>query len=1609
MNSSRRSSTLLVLIACCISFVATSEAHAAVVAYYNFENDANNQISSNYNGIVSGATLTSDGYKGNAYSFNGTSDFIRVNLDVDIDAFPQLTWGAWVKTNAPIGSNKVLSIDDDGFDRTIGMDKRSFPPGITSMTTFAGSGVVGSGAVKYQQWQFIAASYDQSTNSGIFFVDGVATSFSSSFGMTAQDFIMIGGNLGYAEYWDGQIDEVFIFDEALTASELAKIQANGVIPEVISHWSADVCPLDQNTLIDVESAHNGAVNIGAALNSNGKACQGVSFSGADSDVSIPHHADFQIESGAISFWVNYSRRDNNQGLFSKDANGFQSGGHLHMWLDTSGRVNVRHQTNSASTSFQSNAISTNQWHHVVYSFGSKGGQLYINGQLAASNLGFTTGLTNNQEILVLGASTWSRTSGNTQTSALTDRLAGKMDEVKLYRNQPSARDVTNWMNESPSCTLCQTPLPDLVSHWDHHPCDNVSRPANTIVDFVNDYNGSMLNGAAFTNDALSCQAIDFDGTDDHILVPHNAGFLITDGAVELRFKLDNLSGEQALFAKDAANYEDGGHIRVTVNSAGRVNIRHQTTSASEYMNTTNNTVQAGVWHHLVYSFGAQGAKLYIDGQLVINNDEYFNGIGTNQDDWVFGASNNARARRNSNAGDSDDDDDDSGNDLLYFMEGTIDDIKLYRYQPTDQLVTDWYNTPPATCSCDILIAEYRFQDPPYNGTAGEVIDSSGNGYHGRMIASTAVEFTDPALTGNPGTCGYVSQNDGQIAISGLPVDTSEGAKTTVTFWMKWDGTGDAMPVGWQAHDLWFVENKFGFNTLVGDAYGIDNTGLINNWVHVVAEFTNGDVTRNRIFINGVEQSLAQLRSPSYNPTAYVDSELRIGGLAPRTAHRFHGLIDEFRVYKGRLNTQQVQDIMNERQPCVSPNVHHYEIVHDGSGLTCEAEQVLIRACQNADCSTLGSQLTEVKLKADGAVKSTISFTGSQNVSFNHTVAETVALSLDDATVQATHSLQCSGAGSSGCDMTFTDAGFRFLYGASDTIDTQDAAVNFPQSLTIQAVKNNNGVCQGMFSGAKTIALSQENMSPSGSGGLTFAVDGQALAKHPSTTSKSLSFDSDSKAVLATPVYNDAGLIRLHASINEGGVTVAGNSNSFWVKPHYIQVSARSSGALINGNSANSSKTHPAGEDFQLQLRAVNHSGQTTPNYSPGQLQFQLTRTGPVLAGSVDGQLTYASGQSITSATSASMQNVNVTSFVNGVSTYSNAQYSEVGLLRLEAQDANYGGQGIVVTSNATSMGRFTPHHFTQTIADNGTLQVSCGARKAFHAYSGQLDGLNGAIGYLAAPVLEITAYNKQGAITQNYFQDSEGSANDFMTLSASDIAIVAPTADQVAVGVNGSPLPISSSITTGQLSQNDLTALPAVTPLAKGVLHYQLASSDHFVYPRSANSLVAPFTSNMRFGVSAFTDADAVVANSTQGPSPTGVNIRFGRWMLENSFGPETDVSPLVMRVEHFDGANFITSADNNCVGFDPANITLSNLGLDPSLTGVVGSSGAFIEGISRSLSLSAPGANNQGDIGVQYSAPSWLQYDWDDDGLFDDNPNAIATFGIYRGDDRLFHWREVF
>jgi hypothetical protein len=137
-------------------------------------------------------------------------------------------------------------------------------------------------------------------------------------------------------------------------------------------------------------------------------------------------------------------------------------------------------------------------------------------------------------------------------------------------------------------------------------------------------NGIILGGpGAISGDADGAIHVDAPG---YIEIAHDPAYLLDDGTVQMWFKLDAIGGVQTLFSKDATTFLNGGHLDISVQNDGRVEVRLQSVGSENFVNSPG-AVSAGRWYHVAFSFGSQGMALYLDGQLVDSNT-YAGGLGT---------------------------------------------------------------------------------------------------------------------------------------------------------------------------------------------------------------------------------------------------------------------------------------------------------------------------------------------------------------------------------------------------------------------------------------------------------------------------------------------------------------------------------------------------------------------------------------------------------------------------------------------------------------------------------------------------------------------------------------------------------------------------------------------------------------------------------------------------------------------------------------------------------------------------------------------------------------------------------------------------------------------
>jgi hypothetical protein len=206
-----------------------------LLAYYPLDGNANDASGNGHNGVVSSATLTADrfGVPDSAYAFNGINDYIEI---FSLNSYPVLTLSAWAKWEA--GSSQdamvIISGDNYGYDRSLQLTRRGLSGSDTNeITVHAGqaagplswlrTGVM----VTNNTWTHYAVEF---TSDNIhLFVNGA---WVWSWGAPATGWNegnwRIGANLADGWPFKGAIDDVRIYDRALSEAEIWEIAGGEV-------------------------------------------------------------------------------------------------------------------------------------------------------------------------------------------------------------------------------------------------------------------------------------------------------------------------------------------------------------------------------------------------------------------------------------------------------------------------------------------------------------------------------------------------------------------------------------------------------------------------------------------------------------------------------------------------------------------------------------------------------------------------------------------------------------------------------------------------------------------------------------------------------------------------------------------------------------------------------------------------------------------------------------------------------------------------------------------------------------------------------------------------------------------------------------------------------------------------------------------------------------------------------------------------------------------------------------------------------------------------------------------------------------------------------------
>lgn len=558
-----------------------------LVAHYEFEGNAIDRAGYDNNATENNVTYVT-GQLGQAASFDGVSS--KVSL-TNLTGFPDTPNGgsyaisAWIKPNLD-AINTLITWGDlvTNQANAINMDMNG-----TSNYWYANDLYAATPNIYDGNWHHLVAQWDGTTKTIIF--DGVEVNSISTSGLIAP---LINGYIGVnatgtADYYNGLIDDVRIYNRALTPTDIGELYN----------------PTPKLSL----AAHGGAVqfdNVGSYINIS-------SGLGVVSDENNSLTIEGWVKTTSTELDDIFSNNDGttaNQLQFRLTADGL---------LDFGMNSDAEIWTNITSTTI----INDGNWHHVSVVKNGTTATIYVDGNEENSSSAFTHIYTPIESII----------GGYTSTGGYI--WNGEIDEIRIWNTARSQLDIQANINHQLDGNET-----GLVAYY------NFDERVGTVVKDItaNGYDGTIDGNVTrlnFLGDGLSFDGI--DGNNNITVLDNTALDLNNTFTINSWFKTDENSstGIQQIVNK----YNAVGDLRsyalglVDVSGVQKIQlaISPDGNSTSGLVVNSISNIEIGKWYHVSATSDGSNIRIYING-ILDNTVAYTQGLFKNNVNLKIGAS-----------------------------------------------------------------------------------------------------------------------------------------------------------------------------------------------------------------------------------------------------------------------------------------------------------------------------------------------------------------------------------------------------------------------------------------------------------------------------------------------------------------------------------------------------------------------------------------------------------------------------------------------------------------------------------------------------------------------------------------------------------------------------------------------------------------------------------------------------------------------------------------------------------------------------------------------------------------------------------------------------------
>ncbi len=565
------------------------------------------------NGTLFGATLPTwtDGKRGKSVYFNGTDNYVGIG---NMGSFP--TRGAvtfWMNaevvenyrnpfTTSLNGSNVGIRFEEyttptpyGGFNVIIGNDSG----------TYSSHQYLSSTTLQPNTWYHVALVWDTSINTVTGYLNGVQKfSEAQIYWPTLMSSVAIGNGFSTSRYWKGKVDDVRLYNRALSAAEISKLYSGGVQTYktvsqqgLVGYWAMN----DGRGSLAGDSSgkgNNGTFN-GNLTWVAGKRNGAINFNGASyitaSSISLPRFT--------VSAWI---KPNGNQvgaaGVISDMYPGYVN----YTLAFDGGTTNIFGGTYNAGWYQTPRAtLTSGQWAHVLTEFDGTYISLYINGAYVGQTAAPITPQSSGTQLRIGRRWDWA------------DYFNGIIDEVRIYNRALSASEINGLytlgaqtLNVGQNDKLTN----GLVGLWSFNGPD-INWATNTAFDRSGQSRNSTIFNTTPTQGKVG-QALQFNGSTSY---SSSTGFSELGTANQPYsfagwVKINNGAGDGNIIHMASSVTGIGWCLPPVGYSGGK--LRGYSWNGGGVSVTGTTTLQPNIWYHFVNTWDAtNGLRIYVNGVL----------------------------------------------------------------------------------------------------------------------------------------------------------------------------------------------------------------------------------------------------------------------------------------------------------------------------------------------------------------------------------------------------------------------------------------------------------------------------------------------------------------------------------------------------------------------------------------------------------------------------------------------------------------------------------------------------------------------------------------------------------------------------------------------------------------------------------------------------------------------------------------------------------------------------------------------------------------------------------------------------------------------------------